>query len=896
MKALRKRLSQLGGNSSIEANLKLLGAAGLALFVTLVVSLFYVQHSLLSSQERLTDVTLPIRRALGRLDAAVGDAFRREAQLSSAQDASQLGALVDRSAIERELQDAMRQLRELWPRAVETDADRGAMAKLDASVKAFLASDDELTAAIQRRHELQARFDVQQGAVDKDLRALIEGAQSISGVLRLDFIVTLRQIHQGLQNNGSAPASLVKQITVGTTRAALDSMAELVDAVLALGVLVGKTGLAPSRDSLTAIAANELAQNHTQITRVFGVLQMQLEGSPALERLTELKKRYEALSARIVGETQAESLLQLRRQVLDEAARAIESHELGIARARELTTSVEQLRAAATTSATAATADAMRSANRGRVFSALVAVIGVLVCLFAALRIRQSVSSLQTHNRELQNLKDNLEHVNQNLEGIVAERTAAMLQRERALQLVLDSMSDGMISAGLDGTLRPERSKTVVDWFGEPSVRAKVWDYLYPIDERASSAFRVSFDQLVAGDLPFELCRDQMPSTIERDQRSFALDYQPMLEGDQVVSVVIAIRDVTLQIEVERAERVAREQQRTIAFLLRDKRGFARMARECEGLVTQVIGSEDVVLRRRALHTLKGNSAIFGLITVSERAHELETKLDEQGELSDNDGEQLRAIWHDSMVRLEEFVAHAHDTYEIAETDLEPVLTALRHRADYQEILRMVEAFRLEPAGAALRRLGAQARRLAQEHGKNLQVQVVDNGVRISPESFQALFSAFVHAIRNAIDHGVETSAERAAAGKPEVATLGLRVGQLPDHQLVFEIADDGRGIDWQRVRDKARARGLPADTSEELQELIWSDGFSTRDEVSALSGRGVGMSALRAVCQEMGGRVELYSELGLGTTIRCIVSVPQLARAPSRRPSIRSSLRALRA
>jgi HPt (histidine-containing phosphotransfer) domain-containing protein/two-component sensor histidine kinase len=896
LKALRERLSKLGGNSSIEANLKLLGIAGLALFVTLVASLFYVQHGLLSSQERLTEVTLPIRRALGRLDAAVGNAFRREAQLSSARDATQLKALVDRSAIERELQDAMRQLRELWPRAVETGADRGAMDKLDASVKAFLDSDSELSAAIERRHALQARFDVQLGAVDKDLRALIEGAQSISGVLRLDFIVALRRIHQGVQYNGSAPASLIKQITVGTTRAALDSMAELVDAVLALGVLVGKTGLASSRDSLTAVAANELAQNHTQITRVLGVLQLHLQGSPALERLTELEKQYDSLSARIVDEKQMDSLLQLRRQVLEEAARAVESHELGIARAGELTGSVEQLRAAATTLATEATADAMRSANRGRVFSALVAVSGVLVCLFAALRIRQSVSSLQTHNRELQNLKDNLEHVNQNLEGIVSERTAAMLQRERALQLVLDSMSDGMISAGLDGALRPERSKTVVEWFGEPNARVKVWDYLYPVDERCASAFRVGFDQLVAGDLPFELCRDQMPRAIERDQRSFALDYQPMREAEKVVSVVIAIRDVTLQIEVERAERIAREQQRTISFLLKDKRGFARMARECEGLVTQVIGSDDVVLRRRALHTLKGNSAIFGLITVSERAHELETKLDEQGELSENDGEQLRALWHDSMVRLEEFVAHAHDTYEIAETDLEPVLTALRHRVDYQDILRMVEAFRLEPAGAALRRLGAQARRLAQEHGKSMHVQVVDNSIRLSPESFQALFSAFVHAIRNAIDHGVETPEERLAAGKPEIATLALRVGQLPDQQLVFEIADDGRGINWDRVREKARARGLPADTSEELQELIWSDGFSTRDEVSALSGRGVGMSALRAVCQEMGGSVGLHSTAGLGTTIRCVVSIPQLQRMPSRRPSIRSSIRVSRA
>jgi two-component system chemotaxis sensor kinase CheA len=173
-------------------------------------------------------------------------------------------------------------------------------------------------------------------------------------------------------------------------------------------------------------------------------------------------------------------------------------------------------------------------------------------------------------------------------------------------------------------------------------------------------------------------------------------------------------------------------------------------------------------------------------------------------------------------------------------------------------------------------------------------VQVVDNDVRISPERFQPLFSAFVDAIRNAVDHGVEPPSERLAAGKPEVATLALRVGNLPDQHLVFEIADDGRGIDWARVRDKARARGLPADSPEALQEAIFSDGLSGRDHVGSLSARGVGMSALRAVCQEMGGSVELQSTLGSGTTVRCIVRIPELQRAPSRRPSM-VSLRAAR-
>ncbi len=101
---------------------------------------------------------------------------------------------------------------------------------------------------------------------------------------------------------------------------------------------------------------------------------------------------------------------------------------------------------------------------------------------------------------------------------------------------------------------------------------------------------------------------------------------------------------------------------------------------------------------------------------------------------------------------------------------------------------------------------------------------------------------------------------------------------------LWISIADDGAGVDWGRVAEKARMLGLPASTQRDLDEALFASGVSTSSEVSETSGRGVGMDALRTACRELGGRVEVHSEQGRGTRITCVVPLQRASR--SRRPT----------
>ena len=168
-----------------------------------------------------------------------------------------------------------------------------------------------------------------------------------------------------------------------------------------------------------------------------------------------------------------------------------------------------------------------------------------------------------------------------------------------------------------------------------------------------------------------------------------------------------------------------------------------------------------------------------------------------------------------------------------------------------------------------------------------MQVQIDCGRLRLRKERFGHFWSAFVHVVRNAVDHGIEAPQEREELGKTEPAKIVLRA-YVDEEHLTIEVVDNGRGIAWEKIAEKAKERGLPAQTKADLVEALFSDGVSTAAEVTSVSGRGVGMAAVRDVCKELGGRITIESERGVGT--RTVFRFPaELAQAIERRPLMES-------
>lgn len=179
-------------------------------------------------------------------------------------------------------------------------------------------------------------------------------------------------------------------------------------------------------------------------------------------------------------------------------------------------------------------------------------------------------------------------------------------------------------------------------------------------------------------------------------------------------------------------------------------------------------------------------------------------------------------------------------------------------------------AIRAQPIGSVFSRVPRMLRELENTTGKKVKLLMSGENTELDKTVVERLGDPLTHLIRNAVDHGVEKPEDRIAAGKPAEGTLTLSAEQRSG-RVVIRIADDGRGIDRERVFEKAVEKGLVAPgahlSDEEIDNLIFAPGFSTAATISSISGRGVGMDVVRQNVKDLGGRITIESRPGKGTT-----------------------------
>lgn len=215
-------------------------------------------------------------------------------------------------------------------------------------------------------------------------------------------------------------------------------------------------------------------------------------------------------------------------------------------------------------------------------------------------------------------------------------------------------------------------------------------------------------------------------------------------------------------------------------------------------------------------------------------------------------------------------VAHAAERFDRA---LAQDIRALQ--ADLERVTgklhRSVSSVRSVPLEPSLRRFPRLSREIAEALGKSIRFEITGQGLEVDKQIADGLFEPLSHLLRNAIDHGIETSEVREAAGKPSVGHIVLAFSRDGD-RIVAELSDDGAGIDPNSIKQAAIARGLLAtEATEALSEsdilrLIFAPGFSTAQTVTGVSGRGVGMDAVQASVEALRGTIEIESVLGSGT------------------------------
>lgn len=454
------------------------------------------------------------------------------------------------------------------------------------------------------------------------------------------------------------------------------------------------------------------------------------------------------------------------------------------------------------------------------------------------------------------------------LERLVTQRTEQLNTKNRDLRLVLDNVEQGFVTIDRSARVVGEFSRVISSWLGTIDQSSTLWSMLTRNDERAGMSFEVAWEQVQEDLLPLDASLDQMPRRLLVDGRHLSLEYRPLGE-EPFERMLVVISDVSSAVAREASEQEGRDLVNLTTRLMRDRQNFMDFFEESERLVESVLSHrEDTSTLKRDLHTLKGNSALYGLMQVSSACHALETAL-EAAPMSALDCGALSAAWQRCRATVHRLVGDGEQAkIEVSEADYQALLSAIQGNATRADIAQSLRTWRLEPLRARLERVSEQLVSTVRRLGKGkARVDVSAAEVYLGRDELHEFWSTFSHVVRNAAVHGLENE---------ETGSRALRAGSdfqllagIENERLFIQLADSGPGIDWDRVREKASQHGLAHATQADLEEALFTDGVSTRPDVSEDAGRGVGLGAVRAACLRAHGQLELETRRGLGTTFR---------------------------
>jgi len=450
------------------------------------------------------------------------------------------------------------------------------------------------------------------------------------------------------------------------------------------------------------------------------------------------------------------------------------------------------------------------------------------------------------------------------LEAEVARRTDAM-------KAILDHVTFGFLRVDRAGVAEPECTRSCRALFATDTVEGRSLGDLLQLAPREAAHLSLGLEQIFEDLLPEEVSLAQLERRFPmRDGRVLSADMSVIRRADGVVgSVLVSLSDITA------LEAATRESQtnRTLVGILKQKTSFESFLAEARhGLDTARDAPSDEALRRRVVHTIKGNAGSFGLGAVVEACHELEG----DGAIAD---EGLTAVEgairafleaHEAVLEID-YDAMVDHGFQVTAAQIADLRAIVGELGNAPTSLRSWTARVLaRPASHYLGPIRAFTERLAERLGKEVALEVIGDDTLVDAATMRPVLLCVPHLVRNAVDHGIEPPEARAEKG---VGRLELAISERPD-AYVIRFTDDGRGIDGERVLARAKERGV-ADTTDPVA-LVFVDGVSTAEVTTTISGRGVGMGAVKAAVEAARGTIGVETQRGRGTTLTLTVPKPE--------------------
>ena len=470
------------------------------------------------------------------------------------------------------------------------------------------------------------------------------------------------------------------------------------------------------------------------------------------------------------------------------------------------------------------------------------------------------------------------------------------------LENVMNSLGQGFFSFGADGICNSIYSRACLTLLETNPAGKPLWDVL-----------RVNADQVDTIQGWINLCFDPdnragdailkagMKFAPHSKGLTVAIEYYPVRDANGVLKeMVVVATDKTNEVKARKDAELEHRRMKMITTIVEQRSSFQPFIKDVSerlqyfpSLTVETIG--DLKLEeefRRFLHTIKGGFDMFAVDSLSESIHHQESawKAKRDGPMAI--GEALVLIKEQCAlltIQLNEFTTRYRSVLgrAISETErsvdvpLDQMLALIQKAktpSSQGELWKDLQRATLRPIGEYFQQYSGLAKTLAKKQKKLLNDVVFDNAtLEIYPEPYHELFASFVHVFRNAVDHGLESPNERESNQKAREGHIYVAFEQN-ESRLRITIKDDGRGIDPKVIREKLSGRaGLESylnTNDEDVIQSVFESNFTTKDVVTAISGRGIGLDALKAAANRIGGTVRVKSSIGHGTQMTVEVPV----------------------
>lgn len=496
---------------------------------------------------------------------------------------------------------------------------------------------------------------------------------------------------------------------------------------------------------------------------------------------------------------------------------------------------------------------------------------------------------------ELKTAKLKIESYSRNLEQMVEQRTEALNQANRTLQAIMNSLGQGFLTFNSDGLCGDIYTKACEAILETNPHNKMIWEVL-GVEESGLKHIKMWLQACFEENLAFENLKDLGPNKFNHSKGwHVQLEFYPIRDPKgKIIQIVMVATDKTKEIEAERAMEQEKQNSLMIIKLVKNRSQFVDFIKSTNEKLKWLssLNKDNFKIEEafRVLHTLEGEAGIFAIKCIVDKAKECQQALQPLKSKTTNEDKKMRDEFINKIFDLDQTMKiflkenkHLFDTFSLFDGE-EKIFFTLKTIENYFKFLnseptnsQAMDKFDNEFRKTDIKTLFAHFNDVTQiiaekTNKKLLPIKIKSNNVKVYSKKIKPIINSLVHVFRNAVDHGIEAPSERIEKNKSEFGKIEIETHQSKNGILI-QIFDDGKGIHPDVIRQKLPLKSEGLNNDETLQ-LIFEPGFSSKNELSEYSGRGVGMDAVKNAVTKCGGHVYVESVVGHGTKLT--IELPQ--------------------